>query len=104
MGRSQSCPILNILLAPKDCESVRDESVLKKRSAPTELQWRAPFLGSEGTKEIQQVLLLLGRKLIKIRNDSVRFRAVAGVLLYGMNKTTICGAGAAIVKEEDTLT
>lgn len=42
---------------------------------------RIRFCALQRTQEIQQVLLLRGGKRVVVRDNAVRFRAVAGVLL-----------------------
>ena len=42
---------------------------------------RIRFCALQRTEEVQQVLLLRSGKRIVVRNNTVRFRAVAGVLL-----------------------
>lgn len=54
----------------------------------------------KGAQEVEKILLLLRSELpVEVVDDGVRFRALAGVLLDGVEQI----AGTAIVQEENTL-
>lgn len=86
---------------PETCTGSRLSKA--KQGAQREFHCTLRGTGLQGTQEIQEILLLFLRQLVEEAHYGIRFGAVSGMLLNGVDESTISGVRPAIVKKEDPL-